>query len=263
MKSTVSWTACVILTLTGLMGAAACAPDEPPPPDPTTTDLLSARVAAPEGPRAFNSPTGSGPGQLPPPPSQALGLDQIGYTMGDPSAPVRILEFSDFGCGYCRKFHEETFPTLEQEYIETGKVYWKYVPMILGMFPNAMEAARAGECGGAQDRFREIQDRLFRDQGTWKKSSDPVASVEAIAAELGLDMTRYRACVAEGERDDRIATGTQLSREAGVRGTPTFFIVGYAPIPGALPLELFREVLDTAVALAARGEGPVFGGGGQ
>ena len=67
---------------------------------------------------------------------------------------------------------------------------------------------------------------------------------------------RWRSCVTGGLRNDRIAAGTQLSQQAGVRGTPTFFVVGYAPIPGALPLELFREVLDTAHAVAIRGEGP-------
>jgi protein-disulfide isomerase len=83
-----------------------------------------------------------------------------------------------------------------------------------------------------------------------------------MAEDLDLDVDRWKRCIDNGVQDDRIAAGTQLSQQAGVRGTPTFFVVGYAPIPGALPIELFREVLDTAYAVAMRGEGPPRGPGG-
>jgi protein-disulfide isomerase len=185
-----------------------------------------------------------------------MNLDELGYTVGSPDAPVRIIEFSDFGCGYCRQFHQEIWPTLEQEYVATGKVLWKYVPMILGIFPNAMDAAQAGECAAEQGRFREMQDRLFEAQREWKGSDQAEDVLVSIATDLDLDVPRWSACIREGTRNDRIAAGTQLSQQAGVRGTPTFFVVGYAPIPGALPLELFREVLDTAYAAAVRGDGP-------
>lgn len=228
--------------------AAACGSEEASTPDPTTADLLSSDIAQQaRTQRSLNTP------------QRPVSLDDLGYDAGDPDAPVRLVEFSDFGCGYCRRFHQEVWPVLEQEYVATGKVYWKYVPMILGMFPNAVEAAQAGECAGEQDRFPAMQDRLFADQSAWKSSDEPMVELEAMASDLGLDVARWQSCIDEGRRDDRIATGTQLSREAGVRGTPTFFVIGYAPIPGALPLELFREVLDTAYAQAVRGDAP--GGG--
>lgn len=230
------------------LALGGCAQDEAPVTDETTANLLSSAVAPSSG------------GQRPAPPTQLISLDELGYTLGDPSAPVRLIEFSDFGCSYCRKFHQEIWPSLEQEYVETGKVYWKYVPMILGMFPNAEEAAQAGECAAEQGRFREMQDRLFEDQSVWKNSNQPDADLTAMAEDLGLDVPRWTQCVESGARDDRIASGTQISQQAGVRGTPTFFVVGYAPLPGALPLELFREVLDTAYAAAVRGEGPATGG---
>lgn len=224
---------------------AACGAEEASTPDPTTADLLSSNIAdQTRAQQSLNTP------------QRPVTLDELGYDVGDPDAPVRLVEFSDFGCGYCRRFHQDVWPVLEREYVETGKVYWKYVPMILGMFPNAVEAAQAGECAGEQGRFREMQDRLFEDQSAWKNSDAPMVELEGMAADLGLDVARWRSCIDDGWQDDRIATGTQLSREAGVRGTPTFFVVGYAPIPGALPLELFREVLDTAHAQAVRGEGP-------
>lgn len=182
-------------------------------------------------------------------PRREIPMSELGHTMGDSDAPVRIVEFSDFACGYCRQFHMETFPTLEEEYIATGKVEWKYVPMVLGMFgPNAEVAARAGECAMAQDRFPAMRDRLFEDQNEWKRARNPLPVLGGFAEDLGLDVAEWRACVEEDRRRDRIASGTAAAFEAGVRGTPTFFIVGYAPIPGSLPVELFRTVLDTVYA---------------
>lgn len=246
-------TPALLACATALLAVGACGgEDGARTPDATTSDLLSARVAAPEG--AISRAPEAPPALQAPP--RRLTLDDLGYDLGDPDAPVRLVEFSDFGCGYCRRFHEEVWPVLEREYVATGKVHWKYVPMILGIFPNAMEAARAGECAGAQGRFDDMQARLFAEQTAWKRSGDPEAELETLAEGLGLDMARWRSCVDNGVRDDRIVAGTQLSQQAGVRGTPTFFVVGYAPIPGALPLELFREVLDTAYAAAVRGDGP-------
>ncbi|MEK9499739.1 DsbA family protein [Gaopeijia maritima] len=220
---------------------AACGSESSQPAvDSTTADLLAARQA----------------GQVEERPSAGAGaavmLDTLGYDVGDPEAPVRMVEFSDFGCGYCRTFHMDVWPTIEREYVATGKVYWKYVPMILGRFSNAREAAMAGECAGVQGRFTPMSDLLFGEQSSWKDGGDPDPVLESMAERAGVDMAQWRECVANDARADRIDAGTQVSRQVGVRGTPTFFIMGYAPLPGALPLDLFREVLDTAYAQAMR-----------
>jgi protein-disulfide isomerase len=179
----------------------------------------------------------------------SLDLDELGFESGDEDAPVQIVEFSDFGCGYCARFHNEVFPTLEREYIATGKVVWKYVPMILGIFgANAELAAEAGECAGEQDRFPAMRDRLFSDQAAWKRAGDPRSVFDDFARSEGLDEDRFAACLDDGRREARVAAGTDLSRRAGVRGTPTFFVVGYGSVPGMLPLEVFRELLDTVYA---------------
>ncbi len=178
-----------------------------------------------------------------------LDFSQLGYDAGSPDAPIQVVEFSDFGCGYCARFHNEVFPTLEREYIESGKVEWKYVPMILGMFgANAEVAARAGECAGEQDGFPAMRDALFERQAEWKRADDPRPVLDGFAREQGLDLQRFGQCIDEDWRGDRVRAGTQLSRQSGVRGTPTFFVVGYGSIPGMLPLDVFRQVLDTVYA---------------
>ncbi len=242
----------------GLFGVAAGCGDDRPlgevqyVPDPVAADLLS--TAAESGSGAMSqAPAREGQGG--PVPNQSLDIASLGYNEGPADAPVRVIEFSDFGCGYCRRFHMESYPTLVEEYMAEGKVEWKYIPMILGMFPNALEAARAGECAGEQGAFPPMRDMLFDRQADWKRSDDPEPVLEGFARELDLDMNRFRQCVDEGWQDARIQAGTRLSQQAGVRGTPTFFVVGYAPIPGAIPLELFRSALDTVYNQAMRESG--------
>ncbi len=189
-------------------------------------------------------------------PQERVDLDTLGFDFGDPNAPIQILEFSDFGCGYCRQFHLEAFPTLVEEYVDAGKVKWKYIPMLLGIFPNAIEAAQVGECVGKQGLFREVSDVLFERQSDWKGAGgDPMPVLLDIVEQAGGDPAATEACVAEDRHASRIASGTAFFANSGGRGTPTFFVTGFQqPIPGAVPLDLFREVLDTVYAAYSRAE---------
>lgn len=243
------WLAC-LCALT--WSVQAC--QEPETGAANDTSALGAELLESAGEPAAEAPPGRMSRTQTPPPSLAaprrnIPLDELGYTMGDSAAPVRIVEFSDFGCGYCRQFHVDVFPALEEEYIATGKVQWKYVPMLLGIFgPSAEVAARAGECALAQDRFPPMRDRLFRDQAEWKRADDLMEVLAGYAEDAGLDVTEWRRCVEEDRPADRIASGTATAFQAGVRGTPTFYVLGYSSIPGSLPLDVFRQVLDTVYA---------------
>jgi protein-disulfide isomerase len=178
------------------------------------------------------------------------GIDpaSLGYDVGDAHAPVRVVEMSDFGCGYCRKFHLETWPVLEKEFVATGKVHWKFVPFVTGMFAHSGAATTAAECALAQgpEAFDAMQARLWQDQAVWKKAPDAAAVVRGWAREAGLDLVRYDRCVSTGEPSERISASGELAHQLGVRGTPTFFILGYPPLPGALPTNTFRQLLTEA-----------------
>jgi len=189
-------------------------------------------------------------------PAERVDLDTLGFDFGEAAAPVQVLEFSDFGCGYCRQFHLETFPVLRERFIDTGKVQWKYVPMLLGIFPNAIEAAQVGECVGEQGRFREISDALFERQSEWKRAGDDGLEVLLdIAVDVGADRAATEACVTENRHAARVASGSAFFANSGGRGTPTFFILGMGqPIPGAVPLDLFSEILDTAYVAITRAQ---------
>ena len=214
--------------------------------DSVTREILGAIA---QGPSPAVGPTASGGAQE----AKPLDIALMGYNLGDSQAPVKVLEISDFGCGYCRRFHEEIFPVLEEAYVEEELVEWKFLPFVLGMFPNGLEAAMAAECAGEQDRFFPMQSRLFADQSQWKDSRDPDPLFAEFAGEEGLDVERFQQCLGEGWRDDAVRANIRLGREIGVRGTPTFLIDG-VPISGALPVTTFRDILD--MALAQRGLTP-------
>ena len=173
-------------------------------------------------------------------------ISEMGYNFGSAEAPVKVLEISDFGCGYCRRFHQETFPTLLSIYVDAGYVEWKFIPFVLGMFPNGLEAATAGECAGEQDKFYSMQDRLFAEQRGWRDSEEPYAFFSTLAAEEGLDVQRFDSCIQGGWRETQVRDNIRLGQQAGARGTPLFLIDG-RQLPGAVPLEDFRAILDAAL----------------
>ena len=174
-------------------------------------------------------------------------VEQLGYTMGSDDAAIHVIEFSDFGCGYCRRFHEDTFYPLVEEYVETGQVHWRFIPFNVGMFPNADEALASGLCGADQGKVQEMGDQLFAKQREWKASGDVSGVFETAARAAGLDMEEWAACMEEDRFAGVAATHTSIARRAAVRGTPTFFIDGY-PVSGALPLETFREVFQSILS---------------
>ncbi len=191
----------------------------------------------------------------PPPsaPSQQLTLDMLGVDFGNAEAPARILELFDFGCGFCRKFHKETLPALTEKYIDEGKVLWKAIPFVIGNWANSVPATLGAECalGQGTEQYELMAEALFDRQPEWKQVSEPESAVEGIAADVGLDMDAFRTCMANDEFLWRVQAHTSLAREIGVRGTPTFVVVGYAPFSGALPLELFEQIIDTVLVNAA------------
>ena len=187
------------------------------------------------------------------PPPITVDLAQLGFDIGDPGAPIKVVEFSDFGCGYCRQFHTETLPTVMQEFIDAGQVEWKYVTYVSGMFPNGLPAAFAGECAGAQGKFEAMSDLLYSRQSEWKPEDDPQPVFDQLAADAGLNVREFQACIAEERPKDRIRSGIMLGARLGVRGTPSFLIDGY-PLVGAQPLTVWRDIFNARLAELAAGQ---------
>jgi len=178
----------------------------------------------------------------------------MGYTTGSASAAIRVIEFSDFGCGYCRRFHVDVYPTLREEYVEAGHVEWKYIPFVLGIFPNGQEAAIAGECviRHGPESFPAFRDRMFEDQSAWRDQDDPTDVFLEVAAAEGVDPEPLRRCIQEEAVMEQVRENNAVGREVGIRGTPSFLINGF-PLHGAQPLEIFRTIFDDMLSRAPGG----------
>ena len=173
-------------------------------------------------------------------------LDGLGHDRGTAMARNWVAEFLDFGCGYCAKFAFESYPTLEKEFVSSGRIRWKIVPFVSGQFPNSEEAAVAAECAGEQGKFLPMHDSLLAARKEWMKSSAPQGVFARIGGRIGLKPTLLAVCTAGDRARTRVRKQTMVARRVNIRGTPTVFINGER-IEGAIPLPLFRQVLQQAL----------------
>nr|AIF12641.1 DSBA oxidoreductase [uncultured marine thaumarchaeote KM3_56_F06] len=170
--------------------------------------------------------------------------------LGDPSAPITIVEFGDYQCHQCYNWFHNTKPAIFEDYIETGKVNLIFVDMaFLGR--DSPKAAQASYCAEDQEMYWEYHDMLYNYQedkidGGWANSE----RLKAFADSLGLDKDLFESCLDSGKYSKRVQYNTQQARDHGVRGTPGFFIVspdGQQQLGGAQPFSVFKQVLDFMV----------------
>lgn len=187
------------------------------------------------------------PAETASPAQDTIDLRRLGYDRGSADAPVVVMEFADFGCPFCATFALQTYPELHREFVATGKVRWKYVPFVMGMFPNGAEAARAAECAAEQGKFWPMHDRLYERQREWRGGGSPAGRMHGYAASVGADAGRFAACYREDRGGGRTRLNNHVSEQLGIRATPTFIVNGRM-VEGALPLEQFRQLLRQAGA---------------
>ena len=157
-------------------------------------------------------------------------------SLGPADAPVTIVEFSDFNCPYCRKFHQETFPSLMAAYEDRVLFVYRDFPITSA---ESFVAAQAANCAGRQGAYWPFHDALFSgSQGLGR------TAYEAYAQQLGLDVQALGACLDSGEEATEVTSDARAASDLGVTGTPTFFINGI-PLVGAQPITEFSRVIDT------------------
>ena len=165
---------------------------------------------------------------------------------GSSSAPVWVIEVSDFQCPYCKQWHDQTYPMLRDQYVKTGKVRLAYVNFPLAIHPHAMPAAEAAMCAGAQDKFWAMHDALFATQARWETLDPPGAVFDSLAQANRLDMNRWRDCIAAGKMRPLIEADHDRASRAGASATPSFMI-GNKLLTGAQPLDELRKAIDSAM----------------
>jgi protein-disulfide isomerase len=170
---------------------------------------------------------------------------------GDPNAPITIIEFSDFQCPFCARFHVETLPSLLEEYIDVGKVNLVYRDFpIQSIHPNALPAAVAAECANEQGKYWEYHDTLFEKQNGWSRldSNAVISTFSQYATDVGLEQQQFDSCLGSGKYLQEVQGDLSDGRDYDITGTPGFFIgndeIGFVKINGAQPFESFQKVID-------------------
>jgi protein-disulfide isomerase len=168
---------------------------------------------------------------------------------GSASAPVWVIEVSDFQCPFCRQFHDESYGELKRAYVDSGKVRLAYVNFPLSMHRNAYAASEAAMCAAAQEKFWPMHDALFTTQKQWEGLAAPQQLFDSLAAAQGVDLASFRKCVSGHLTKPLIDADIDRATKQGVESTPTFLIGGMM-VTGAQPLANFRHAIDSALAIA-------------
>jgi len=176
--------------------------------------------------------------------------------VGDPNAPVKIVEFSDFQCPYCKQFADNTEQTIIDTFVSSGKVYFTYRSMGNFVSQNigkggteSRASAEAAYCAADQGKFWEYKDSLFVNWLGEDIGSYTTARLAAMAESLGLDVEQFRNCLSDKKYRDQVEQDYQDGIAAGVTGTPSFLINGKL-IVGAQPIGTFQQEIEAALQAA-------------
>jgi protein-disulfide isomerase len=169
-----------------------------------------------------------------------------GNTMGDPNAPVRIIEYGDFQCPFCRRFWEETEPQIIENYISTGDVYFEYRSVGAFIGPESAEAAEAAYCAGDQGKFWEYHDTLFSNQSGENVGDFATSRLKQYAASLGLDQDAFNSCLSDHTYAARVQQDADDAHADGIHATPSFLINGTL-VEGAQPYDVFEGAIEAAL----------------
>jgi protein-disulfide isomerase len=171
-----------------------------------------------------------------------------GRIRGAQTAPVWLVEISDFQCPFCKQWHDETFAKIDQEYVKTGKVRMAYLNFPLTrIHKNAQAAAEAAMCAGVQGKFWELHNSLFQTQARWAESQKPIVLFDSLARAGGVELKAWDNCMTSHATAKLIEADRERSSKAGVESTPTFF-VGDRALAGAYPVDTFRVAIEQALA---------------
>jgi protein-disulfide isomerase len=176
------------------------------------------------------------------PPRQTVNLAATDPAVGAASAPVTLVEFSDFQCPFCQRV-EPTLKQLRDKYGDKLRIVWKDFPLTQ-IHPQAFKAGEAGHCAGEQGKFWEYHDRLFANQ----QALQP-ADLKKHAADLGLNAAAFATCLDSSKFGERVRDGVSQGTSLGVNSTPTIFINGRR-LSGAQPLEVFVAAIDEELSRA-------------
>jgi len=161
--------------------------------------------------------------------------------LGDVAAPVTVIEYASLTCPHCATFHKETWPSIKQEYVDTGKVRFIFRDVYFDQY--GLWASMIARCGGEGPFFGYLT-QLFGRQREWARSDDIVGELQRIGRLGGLPAERMQACLTDEALLNRLVADYQANATAdNVRSTPTFIINGETAT-GAMSAAAFSALID-------------------
>jgi len=180
-------------------------------------------------------------------PAESVDTSTGSPILGNPDAPVTIIDFSDYQCPKCNKWVQETKPAIDKNYIESGKVNLIFMDLAV-QGPDSLDAAEATYCASDQGRYWEYHDVLYNNQGSINGGWASEENLKRFASEMDLDMSSFNSCLESDKYQERVQQNVQIAREFGAKGTPTFLIVGpegqQKIIEGPQPFSVFEKTID-------------------
>jgi protein-disulfide isomerase len=166
-------------------------------------------------------------------------------TQGDNKATVTVIEYSDFQCPFCKRFHEQVLPLILNDYVKTGKVKFAYKHFAF-LGDESRWAAQAAECAADQNRFWDMHELLFSRQVGENVGAFTKDNLINLAKEIKLDSKAFETCLNQDKTLERVQADSAEGNKIGVRGTPSFLINGKLLV-GAQPFEAFKNAIDEAL----------------
>ncbi len=174
-----------------------------------------------------------------------------GYLLGNPDAPVQVVEYADFECPVCAYFATVTEPDVRKRLVETGQISLRYMHFHIPSHPNTWAASHAAACANEQGKFWEMHDAIYETQDQWAGTATrkPKPVLEAAARRVGLDMNQWESCFDTQKYQAQLMASQQDAEKRQVRGTPTF-IIGSKMIDHNMSYDQFKAYVDSALAEA-------------
>ena len=166
--------------------------------------------------------------------------------LGNKDAKVTVIEFADFQCPFCERYHKEITPSLKKDYIDGGKIKFAFRHYaFLGQ--ESTDAALASECANEQEKFWEFHDYLFENQSGENQGAFAKDKLKEFAIAVGLNSTQFNECLDSAKYKDNVDKDIAEGGKAGVNGTPATFVNGIL-ISGAVPYAELKTEIEKALA---------------
>ncbi|HVB65053.1 MAG TPA: DsbA family protein [Nitrolancea sp.] len=148
-----------------------------------------------------------------------------GATLGDPKAPVQVVEWANYQCPFCNQFWSTSETTFIHDYISTGKVHFQYNDLTFG-WQESVDASEAAACAMDQGKFWQYHDTLFKNQKAENSGGFSRSRLKTMASNMGLDMTKFNACFDGHQTASAVKAMDQAAAQQNINSTPTFFVNG-------------------------------------